>query len=417
MRVKCLIFGHKWEGCKCQICRSTRDTEHSWAGCKCQICGTTRDTEHSWTGCKCQICGTTRDEEHDWTEFCGQCRICGKTRYFVHTWDGCVCTTCGMKRDSDHKWEGNTCIVCGVKNPNPVPRKKKVDLVQSIDFLDAFVRVEDGSFIMGSKIFKDSDDKFTRTPHEVNLSAFLISRFQVTQNKWREVMGDNPSHFVSDFRPVESVSWYDCIVFCNKLSEKYGFESCYHINDSLEDINNHCVDDPHKWTVLCDYGKNGFRLPTEAEWEFAARGGNASKNYTFSGSNDIDKVAIYTYSDFGSIGSVSLLQTIYAYDAQTLPVGKMKPNELGLYDMSGNVNEWCWDWIDTYIYKGYVMIDDKFYQNSPHDNPTGLSYGKTRAIRGGSWTDVEYVCGVSTRGTHSPYIRSNYIGIRLARSC
>lgn len=132
MKIKCL-FGHNWNGCKCQRCGETRDEGHRWNGCicnrcgkqrdeghdwdrcsgRCRICGKTCPTEHKWNGCKCTLCGGTRDEEHDWDRCAGKCRICGKTCPAEHKWNGCKCTLCGKTRNEGHNWDGCKCIICG----------------------------------------------------------------------------------------------------------------------------------------------------------------------------------------------------------------------------------------------------------------------------------------------------------------
>ena len=177
---------------------------------------------------------------------------------------------------------------------------------------------------------------------------------EVTQELWEAVMGSNPRKFSGSQRPVERVSWNDCQEFITKLNNLTG--------------------------------KN-FRLPTEAEWEYAARGGNKSKSYKYSGSNTIDNVAWY--------GSNSSSRT---HDVKT-----KQANELGIYDMSGNVYEWCQD-----------RYDRKYYQNSSQTNPTGPMSGSLRVLRGGSWSYYAGNCRVSRRYHFNPGFRSNSRGLRLA---
>ena len=164
-------------------------------------------------------------------------------------------------------------------------------------------------------------------------------------------MGKNPSSFTGDNNPVERVSWNEAQEFCQKLSTLIGKK---------------------------------YRLPTEAEWEYAARGGNKSKGYKYSGSNTIGDVAWYT-SNSGR---------------KTHPVGQKQPNELGIYDMSGNVWEWCYDW------KGS-------YSSSPQTNPTGPTSGSTRVFRGGSWEYTAKICRVAYRDGNFPGIRGSYLGLRV----
>lgn len=211
------------------------------------------------------------------------------------------------------------------------------------------VFVEGGTFMMGSD---DSEAYPTEKPvHQVTLNSYCIGKYEVTQELWEAVMGSNPSHFKGARRPVEQVSWDDCQVFIRKLN-------------SLT-------------------GKN-FKLPTEAQWEYAARGGKKSRGYKYSGSNTIGDIAWYD----GNSGS------------KTHDVGTKSPNELGLYDMAGNVWEWCSDWCGDYSY-------------SSQTNPSGPSSGSNRVCRGGSWDDNAWVCRFSNRGGSSPVISNYYLGFRL----
>ena len=232
------------------------------------------------------------------------------------------------------------------------------------------VWVEGGSFQMGSNN-GDSDEK---PVHQVTVSSFWIGKYEVTQNKWQEVMGSNPSNWKGDNLPVEQISWNDAVDYCNKRSIKEGLTPCY--SGSGDNIS-------------CDWNANGYRLPTEAEWEYAARGGVKSKGYTYSGSNDLGSVAWYD----GNSGN------------QTHSVGGKAANELGIFDMSGNVWEWCWDWYDS----GY-------YAKSPGPDPRGAGSGSYRGLRGGSWGSNDDYCRVADRVYNSPGYGSSYYGLRLARA-
>ncbi len=217
------------------------------------------------------------------------------------------------------------------------------------------VEVEGGTFTMGATAEQGAAAKKDEKPaHQVTLSSYSIGKTEVTQELWQAVMGSNPSYYIGNMnRPVECVSWEDCQTFITKLNEMTG---------------------------------KTFRLPTEAEWEFAARGGNQSNGYRYAGSHNVDDVAWYSYNS----GSV------------TRPVGTKCMNELGLYDMSGNVWEWCQDW-----YGGY--------NNEAQTNPTGPEEGYPyRVIRGGSWLNAATVCRVSRRGSEVQYGGMRYIGLRLA---
>ena len=214
------------------------------------------------------------------------------------------------------------------------------------------VYVKGGTFTMGATAEQGSDAYSDEKPtHSVTVSDFYIGKYEVTQAQWRAVMGKNPSYFSGDNNPVEYVSWKDIQKFLKKLNAKTGKK---------------------------------FRLPTEAEWEYAARGGNQSKGYKYSGSNNISDVAWYTDNS----------------SSKTHPVGQKTPNELGIYDMTGNVWEWCQDW------KGS-------YSSSSQTNPTGPSSGSRRVLRGGSWSNNARNCRVSIRLSDSPDYRSSYFGFRL----
>jgi sulfatase modifying factor 1 len=237
----------------------------------------------------------------------------------------------------------------------------------------SFVPVPGGTFTMGSPTSEqgryDNEDQ-----HEVTVSSFRMAKYDVTQGLYQSVMGSNPSYFTGDAnRPVEQVSWYDAVEFCNKLSLRDRLQTVYTINGS---------------EVTADWSANGYRLPTEAEWEYAARGGQrgASEYHVYAGSDDPDKVAWHT-DNSGS---------------KTHPVGQKAPNALGLYDMSGNVWQWCWD----------SPVD---YSSSSQNDPRGASSGANRAFRGGSWYFAAQYDRVAVRGGSPPDERFYALGFRIVR--
>ena len=220
--------------------------------------------------------------------------------------------------------------------------------------INNMVYVSGGTFTMGATSEQGSDARSDEKPtHSVTLSSYYICKYEVTQALWRAVMGSNPSYFKGDNLPVEKVSWYDCQTFIKRLNS---------------------------------YTGRNFRLPTEAEWEFAARGGNYSRHYKYSGSNYPDDVAWYSGSNGG-----------------THPVGTKQANELGLYDMSGNVWEWCSDWYGS-------------YSSYSQSNPTGAASGSDRVLRGGSWDFDSRFCRSSLRSDPEPDYRDSGVGLRLVLS-
>ena len=239
------------------------------------------------------------------------------------------------------------------------PERKKAILDNLVANM---VRVEGGTFTMGATPEQAGVSEDNEKPiHQVTLSSFSIGRYEVTQEEWEAVMGSNKSYKKGDRCPAERVSWIDCQTFIRKLNATTG---------------------------------KRFRLPTEAEWEYAARGGKLSNGYRYPGSNDPNQVAWY-YENSRNVGEDSA-------DYGTHVVGTLAPNELGLYDMAGNVSEWCQDWYGN-------------YRGGMQTNPKGPASGKYHIARGGNWYNDVTQSRVSFRGSLGPSYVDWWLGLRLAQ--
>jgi formylglycine-generating enzyme required for sulfatase activity len=236
------------------------------------------------------------------------------------------------------------------------------------------VLVEGGTFQMG---LSNNSYDIKKQGHRVTIKNFYMGKYEVTQKEWVDIMRNNPSDFEGDDLPVENVSWYEVVEYCNRLSLKEGLTPAY--RGSRDDI-------------VCDFNVTGYRLPTEAEWEYAAREGNKEYIfYDYSGGNNVDVVAWYKDNSGES----------------THPIGTKQPNRLGLYDMSGNVLEWCWDWYGSYTDRA---------QTNPVGPSGPTSLGTTRVVRSGSWSDYDRGVRSIDRNYKSPSTRNKNLGFRLVRS-
>ncbi|MDP4183144.1 MAG: SUMF1/EgtB/PvdO family nonheme iron enzyme [Bacillota bacterium] len=262
---------------------------------------------------------------------------------------------------------------------------------------DKFVLVKGGTFI---------NTKSNYYGKSVTIPNFYIGKYEITQKQWVEVMGSNPSVYKGDDLPVESVSWYDCVEYCNNRSIKEGLKPYYNIDKTKKDPNNKNDKDDINWTVMINTGANGYRLPTEAEWEYAAGGGQLSKSYTYSGSDDLDKAAWYWKNSGDKQLSGDWNWTVIENNKNKIKsVGAKKANELGLYDMSGNVREWCWDW-----YKEGDLTNNMSFRMGDYRGPDS---GSARVWKGGGWLGADYCCESSFRGNFEANGKGSDQGFRV----
>ena len=252
-----------------------------------------------------------------------------------------------------------------------------------------FVLVKGGKFLMGSPSSENwrSDDELQ---HEVTLNDFYVSRYEVTQQEYKKLIGDNPSTFRGDNNPVENVTWLEAVNFCNAKSIAENLKPAYEIEGNK---------------VTWDLSADGYRLPTEAEWEYACRAGTSTPfNLEHSiGADEANFYGHYPYEIEENYFSQHKLSTKPGiYRGETVEVGSFTPNKFGLYDMHGNVGEWCWDIYDTYS-KGIVI------------NPTGPSTGTRRVNRGGGWNDFAKNMRSAYRAAAPQERRLYNVGFRVAR--
>lgn len=255
---------------------------------------------------------------------------------------------------------------------------------------DGLVIINGGTFEMGSpetEMQRETDE----TQHEVTVSDFYIGRYEVTQSEYEKVMGENPSNFSGENLPVENVSWYDTIEYCNRLSEQEGLTPVYTIDGE---------------SVSWDRSANGYRLPTEAEWEYAARAGTTTPFNTETSISD-EEANYYGHYPYGieeNYFSQENLETEPGqYRQTTVEVNSFAPNNWGLYNIHGNVAEWCFD------YYGQYDLENT-------DNPSGPTTGTLRVNRGGGWNDYAKHLRSAYRASTTPSQKMSNIGFRVARN-
>lgn len=264
-------------------------------------------------------------------------------------------------------------------------------MAQNLNSKNNMVGIKGGTFVMGSPESEDwrEDDE---VQHVVTLSDFYISRYEVTQAEYKTIMGKNPSESkISDNNPVESVTWYDAINFCNKLSESENLTPCYRINGE---------------EVTWNKNANGYRLPTESEWEYACRAGTKTPFNTENSPSpeEANYYGHYPYMIEDNYFSTENLETQPGrYRQQSVVVNSFTANKLGLFNMHGNVSEWCWD----------LYAD---YPSSTQINPSGAEDGFLRVCRGGGWNDFAKHMRSAFRSAQSPDDSFISRGFRVARN-
>jgi len=301
--------------------------------------------------------------------------FCYKCGYPVGKVQVCrSCENCGASLSSIDKY----CSQCGhsVRVVKSIDTKKIVPKIKTENIPNC-IEIQKGKFFMGHASFQTS----------VLLLNYFISDTPITQRQYSYVMGQDPSKLKGADRPVENVSWCDALIYCNTLSSMQSLTPCYSIG-SVIDLATFDQTSPIWKRVTCNFTADGYRLPSEAEWEFAARGGTNENPFHYSGSNNIEDVAWY-----GENSSIT-----------SHPVATKEPNSLGLYDMSGNVAEWCWDYFNPDLPSGTFT------------NPHGPAIGNQHVKRGGSWLDDKEQCTVLFRSGSTQNAKSSSLGFRVCRT-
>jgi formylglycine-generating enzyme required for sulfatase activity len=278
-------------------------------------------------------------------------------------------------------------------------KSKEITIVQSNNVPSSMVLIPAGSFDMGDTFNEGWDDE--RTVHSVFVSAFYMDKYEVSKGKWDEVYTwaitngynfDDHGSGEATNHPVISIHWYDMVKWCNARSEKEGRTPCYYVNSAKKCVyRNGQLNVANDWV---EWETNGYRLPTEAEWEKAARGGAAGHRFPWKDTDTITHSRANYSSSSDYSYDVSVTRGLHPdYNDGTMPytspVGSFAPNGYGLYDMAGNVWEWCWDWFD-------------YYSSSPESDPRGPASGMYRVLRGGCWGGYAYGARCASRGGGTP---------------
>ncbi len=373
---------HNWsKDCEeCSICHEKRDNKHDWKiDCqRCSKCGQNRINKHDWSkDCnKCSICGRNRENHHDWSKDCERCSYCGKQRQNQHDWKGdCEkCSKCGKSSTHKHDWNGCKCLKCDRIN---FEKHKWVDGKCSIcgKITIEWVDIPEGTFIMGSPVNEISRSKY-ETQHQVTISAFRMSKYEITNEQ------------------------YDA--FCEATSKKRGLFNyrCLGSNDKTPVVN-------VSWDDVKAFAEwLGCRLPTEAEWEYACRAGTKTA-YSTGEFLTIDQ-ANYT----GNNPQYNISKGVGMFPS---PVGSFSSNAWGLYDMHGNVSEWCSDFFSEY------PIEHQKDPRGPNINdiPKECQHfllGALKVHRGGSFNFQATDCRSANRGCTLPLMTLRFIGFRIVSS-
>ncbi|MCR4952898.1 MAG: SUMF1/EgtB/PvdO family nonheme iron enzyme [Treponema sp.] len=318
---------------------------------------------------KCIKCGKILPEE---SKFCFNCGFPVGALEVLRS-----CIECGNTLSTVDKF----CSRCGVpvkviKGGDESSENDETPKIR-LDKKPRMILVPGGQFVMGN----GSNNSL------ITLVSYYMSEVPITQTQYSYVMGKNPSKLLGSDRPVECVNWCEAIIYCNILSFMCGLTPCYSIGGAT-DLSGFDFTSPVWKRIVCNFTADGFRLPTEAEWEFAAREGKNMGMNLYSGSSNINDVAWY--------GENSAIKTH--------AVATKKANALGLYDMCGNVAEWCWDY--------YTQIIPTGNQTNPH----GPNIGEVHVKRGGSWLDDPQQCTVYYRSGSAPIGKSSSLGFRICRS-